>query len=440
MGRVLDPRRLTRRQLLRVVVAAAPLGLAACAQATPVGAPTSPPTGQAKSPVTTAPTSPPTAAGSAAGPIKIGYISSFTGLYSAESAAQFQGAQYAVDEVNAQGGVLGRQVTLVQRDDQLRPDEATRRTQELVESERVDFIVGSLSAATQLAINSVTRQAGMVFVSLSQSDKITAQPDFSKYTFHEALTPRQTSTVVARWALQNHGRRPYFLVADYAYGHEHLDGWRRQIQAAGGTEAGMDLHPLGAPDFSGYFPKILAARPDFLVLANFGKDTLKSAQQAVAFGIKQQMPVVISLTSTETIQEGGADVFGDMYMGGSWFWTLADRIPASRTFVDGYQAKFNRPPSDYGGYAYSGTLELLEAVKRAGATEPDKVVAAMEGHEYDHYKGKQFWRRCDHQSIQDVFVYRIKTPFEGEWNILEVIAQEGGEGIAATCAEQGHAG
>jgi branched-chain amino acid transport system substrate-binding protein len=438
MNRVHDPYGLTRRQFLRVVlIAAAPLGLASCAQSTPVAAPTSAPTGPAKPAATTA--APPVAT-SASGPIKIGYVSSFTGLYSAEVAAQVQGTQFAMDQVNAQAdGVLGRQVTIVQRDDQLKPDEATRRTQELLESERVDFVVGSLSAATQLAINAVTKQAGVMFVSLSQSDKITAQPDFSKYTFHEALMPRQTSTVVARWALQNLGKRPYLLVPDYAYGHEHLDGWRRQIQAAGGTEAGMDLHPLGAPDFSGYFPKILAARPDFLVLANFGKDTLKSAQQAVAYGIKQQMPVVISLTSTETIQEGGADVFGDVYVGGSWFWTLADKIPSSRTFVDGFRAKFNRPPSDYGGYAYSGTLELLEAVKRAGTAEPDKVVAAMEGHEYDHYKGKQFWRKCDHQSIQDVFVYRIKNRFDDQWNILDVIAQEGGEGIAATCAEQGHA-
>ena len=433
------PPRLTRRQLLRLtLLAAAPLGLAACAQATPVGAPT----GGATAPATAAaaPTTASAATRPPLGPIKVGYISGFSGLYSAEVAAQFQGAQYALDQVNAQGGVLGRQVALVQRDDQLRPDEATRRTQELVESEKVDFVVGSLSAATQLAINAVTKKAGVIFVSLSQSDKITAQPDFSKYTFHESLTPRQTSSVVATWALQNLGKRPYLLVADYAFGHEHRDGWLRQIQAAGGTDAGVDLHPLGAPDFSGFFPKIMAAKPDFLVLANFGKDTLKSAQQAVSFGVKQQMPVVISVTSTETIQEGGADVFGGMYMGGSWFWTLADRIPTSRTFVDGFRARFNRPPSDYGGYAYSGTLELLQAVERAGSTEADKVVAALEGHEYDHYKGKQVWRACDHQSIQDVFVYKIKQRFEDQWNILDVIAQEGGEGIVATCAEQGHTG
>jgi branched-chain amino acid transport system substrate-binding protein len=430
-------RRASRRQFLRYALAAAPLGLAACAQATPVGAPQAgKPPGQASAP---SPAGGAPAAKPAGGPpIKIGFISGFTGLYAAEVAAQFAGAQFAVEQVNSRGGVLGRQVVLVQRDDALRPDEATRRTQELVENEKVDFVIGSLSAATQLAINTVTSKAGVIFVSLSQSDKITAVPDFSRYTFHEALTPRQTSTVVARWALQNLGKRPYILVADYAFGHEHLDGWRRQIQAAGGQEAGVDLHPLGAPDFSAFFPKILAARPDFLVLANFGKDTLKSAQQAVAFGLKQQMPIVISITSTETIQEGGPEVFGDCYMGGSWFWTLADRIPSSKRFVDAFRAKHGRPPSDYGGYSYSGVLELLGAVERAGTTDAEAVIAQLEGHQYDHYKGPQYWRKCDHQSIQDVYVYRIKTRFEDQWNILDVIHQEGGEGIAASCAEQGH--
>jgi branched-chain amino acid transport system substrate-binding protein len=416
-------RHTSRRQFLRYALAAAPLGLAACAQATPVGTPPSKPGDQtsAPSPASGAPAAKP----SGGSPIKIGFISGFTGLYAAEVAAQFAGAQYAVEQVNNRGGVLGRQVVLVQRDDALRPDEATRRTQELVENEKVDFVVGSLSAATQLAINTVTSKAGVIFVSLSQSDKITATPDFSKYTFHESLTPRQTSTVVARWALQNLGKRPYILVADYAFGHEHLDGWRRQIQAAGGQEAGVDLHPLGAPDFSAFFPKILAMRPDFLVLANFGKDTLKSTQQAVAFGLKQQMPIVISITSTETIQEGGPEVFGDCF-------------PSAKQFVDGFRAKNARPPSDYGGYAYSGVLELLEAVERAGSTEADRVIAQLEGHQYDHYKGPQYWRKCDHQSIQDVYVYRIKTRFEDQWNILDVIHQEGGEGIAASCAEQGH--
>ncbi len=128
--------------------------------------------------------------------IKIGFPVPLTGPYGAEAQDQVRAAQVAIAQFNDGGGLNGRKAELVVRDDKLNPGEAATRTLELVEKEKVNFVVGSLSAAVQLAINNVTKERGIIFNSISQSDAINEAKDFSKYTFHEALNPHMTAGAV----------------------------------------------------------------------------------------------------------------------------------------------------------------------------------------------------------------------------------------------------
>src|SRR5438477_10500808 len=121
--------------------------------------------------------------------IKIGLPVPLTGPYGAEAKDQVRNAELAVKEFNDAGGLGGRKAELLVRDDKLNPGEAATRTLELIEKDRVSFIVGSLSAAVQLAVNNVTKERQVIFNSISQSDTINEASDFSKYTFHEALNP-----------------------------------------------------------------------------------------------------------------------------------------------------------------------------------------------------------------------------------------------------------
>ena len=157
--------------------------------------------------------------------IKIGFPVPLTGPYGAEAQDQVRAAQVAIAEFNDAGGLGGRKAELVVRDDKLNPGEAATRTLELVEKEKVNFVVGSLSAAVQLAINNVTKERGIIFNSISQSDAINEAADFSKYTFHEALNPHLTSGAVGRYAFAKFGKKVAFLSADYAYGHEMVHGF-----------------------------------------------------------------------------------------------------------------------------------------------------------------------------------------------------------------------
>lgn len=371
--------------------------------------------------------------------IRLGFPIPLTGPFGAEAADQQAGGTLAVEEINGRGGVLGRRVELLVRDDQLKPGTAAQRTMELLENDKVHFVVGGLSAAVQMAINEQTRKAKTIYVSISQSNEITAVPDWSPYTFHEAINPYITSQVVGGWAVQNLGKRLYVLYADYAFGHQLRDGIKVVAEKRGATVLGADPHPLGATDYSALFPRVQAAKPDVLVLANFGKDQLNSVKQAASFGLKNQMKIVLPVFLGTMRREGGQDAFDGVYGGTTFYWELGEQIPSAKRFVEAFQKKYGRPPYDYAGYAYSGTRLLLEAVERAKSLEADKVIAALEGHTYDHYKGKQWIRKCDHQSFQDVYMLKSRKPQRGDHGIFEVVARvEASESLERTCKELGH--
>ena len=129
-------------------------------------------------------------------PIRIGFPLPLTGPFGALAADQQRGAQLAEAELNAKGGILGRKVEVLFRDDQLKPAVGAQRTKELIENEKVQFIVGGLAAHVQMAINEQTKKSKVLFISVSQSDEISAKPDTSPITFHEALNPTITSRAV----------------------------------------------------------------------------------------------------------------------------------------------------------------------------------------------------------------------------------------------------
>ncbi|PYM61986.1 MAG: ABC transporter substrate-binding protein, partial [Candidatus Rokuibacteriota bacterium] len=197
--------------------------------------------------------------------IKIGFPGPTTGPFGALAKDQQQGAIVAMEEINATGGVLGKKVEILFRDDQLKPAVGAQRTKELIENEKCEFIVGGLAAHVQMAINEQTKKAGKLFISVSQSDEITARPDWGPLTFHEALNPTITSRAVGTWVAQNLGKKWWILYADYAWGKQNNAVLSEVLKRQGGVLLGSTPYPLGNPEFSAHLPKILAAKPEVLI-------------------------------------------------------------------------------------------------------------------------------------------------------------------------------
>jgi len=372
----------------------------------------------------------------ATGPFKVGFPIPLTGPYGTEALDQQAGAELAIAEVNADGGVLGRKVELVVRDTKLKAAEAARRAKELLEAEKVELMSGCLSASNQLAVNQLAKEHGVPYVSVSQANEITQRQDNSVYTYHEALDPHTTTQAVGEWVGKNFGKRWYYLTSDYAYGWQMTDGFKRKGKEFGAEDVGETKHPLGTSDYSSYMPRILAANPDVLLLNNFGKDQLNSIKQATAFGLKKKMQLICPIILMSARIGAGWEAYDGVAGGTSFDWGLT--IPTSQKFVSAFQKMHGRPPIDYAGYSYGGIKELLMAINRAGKVDAVGIAEAIEGRTYDNYKGNQWWRPCDHQSQQDVFIVRSKKDKE-KYDVFEHIATVSGEKerLLRTCVEVG---
>jgi branched-chain amino acid transport system substrate-binding protein len=373
--------------------------------------------------------------------IKIGFPVPLTGPYGAEAQDQVRAGQLAVTLFNDAGGLNGRKAELVVRDDKLNPGEAATRTLELVEKEKVNFVVGSLSAAVQLAINNVTKERGIIFNSISQSDAINEAADFSRFTFHEALNPHLTSGAVGRYAFSKFGKKVAFLTADYAYGHEMVRGFLEVGKTFNIENLGDIRHPLGTSDFSTLLPRIQALKPDILCISNFGRDQQIVLKQATDFGVKKTIQIIAPLLSHASRVAAGPQAFEGVIGGCSFYWGIEDKVASTKAFNQAFSKMYDgKLPTDYGALGYGGVRTVLEAVKNAGSVETDKVIAAMEALKYDYYKGPQYYRKCDHQSVQSVLVIKSKSAnMRNDSDVFEVIStDEPNEANLRTCADLGH--
>ncbi|MBI3629933.1 MAG: ABC transporter substrate-binding protein [Candidatus Rokubacteria bacterium] len=373
--------------------------------------------------------------------IRVGFPLPLTGPFAALGGDLQRGAIFAGEELNARGGVLGRKIEILFRDDQVKPAVGAQRTKELIENEKVQFVVGGLAAHVQMAINEQTKKAGILFISVSQSDEISAKPDTSPITFHEALNPTITCRAVGSWVAQNLGKKWWIVYADYAWGKQCNNVLIETLRKHGGTLLGTTPYPLGNAEFVAHLPKIQAARPEVLVSATPGADNIAFLKQVASFGMKKEMRIAQPLHWMPTLKEGGSDLYTDVYGGINFYWELEETIPQARRYVAAYRKRFNAPPLDYCSYGYSGIIELARGIELAKSTDSMAVANALRKNPvYDHYKGKQWWRACDDKSFQDLWIVRGREPSKvrGEWGLLDVVARiPANEELDRTCAEKG---
>ncbi len=372
-------------------------------------------------------------------PIRVGFPVPVTGPYATEAADHVRAAQLAIAEFNESGGMGGRRAELLVRDDKLDPGEAATRAIELIEKDRVDFIVGSLSASVQLAVNTVTKQRGILYNSISQSDQIVSSPDWGPTSFHEAMTPHMTATAVGRYAFGKFGKRIAYVAADYAYGHEMVAGFRAVGAGIGAEELAEIKMPIGTRDFSPLMPRLEALRPDILFLCNFGRDQQVFVKQAQESGLKRMTHIVAPILLQTARIAGGAQAFEGVLGGTSYYWGIERDVASAKAFNDRFRKAYDgRLPSDYGALGYSGVRSVLSAAVKAGSTATEKVASALAGMKYDFYKGPQYYRACDHQSVQSVFIIESKANGrvpEDVFNVLETVP--GQEDLLKTCAQEG---
>ncbi|CAM5789227.1 ABC transporter substrate-binding protein [Rhizobacter fulvus] len=341
--------------------------------------------------------------------IKIGEVNS----YKAQPAflePYKKGMELAVEEINAAGGVNGKKLELITRDDNASPGDAVRAAEELVSREKIDVLAGAFLSNTGLALTDFAKQKKFFYLAGEPlTDKI-IWGSGNKYTFRlrpgtymqaAMLVPEAAKLKKKRWAI---------VYPNYEYGQSAVAAFKELLRAAQPDVefVAEQAPPLGKLDAGSVAQAIADAKPDAIFNVLFGADLTKFVREGTTRGIFQGKEVVSVLTGEPEYLDPLKDDTpnGWIVTGYPWY---GIQTPEHKAFFLAYHGKYKDYPRLGSVVGYTMIKSIAAGVKKAKSTEADKLVAAFEGLQMDSPFGKFTYRAEDHQSTMGAFVGRTKN-------------------------------
>src|SRR5215469_14512150 len=339
-------------------------------------------------------------------PIKLGELNSYK-TFPAFLEPYKKGMELALEEVNRAGGVLGRPLELVVRDDNGNPGDAVRVAEELVAREKVDLLMGTFSSAVGLAVADFAKQRKVLFIASEPlTDKIVWESG-NRYTFRlRPSTYMQTAMLVP--AAAKLGKKRWAIVyPNYEYGTSATAAFKQQMiaQQASGLEFVEVAAPLGKIDAGPVVQALLDAKPDAIFSSLFATDLAKFVREGELRGLFKDRPVLNLLGGEPEYLDPLKDEAPVGWYVTGYPWSSID-TPEHKRFLDAYQAKFKDYPRQGSVVGYSAVMAAAAAIRKARSTDTEKLVAAMQGLVGGTPFGKGTFRGLDHQSTMGAYVGR----------------------------------
>jgi branched-chain amino acid transport system substrate-binding protein len=344
-------------------------------------------------------------------PVKIGMIEPLTGVYSKLAEAEAAGAQLALEQVNQNGGILGRQAALLIEDSANDVGTGVAKTRQLIERDQVEFLLGDVNSAVALATMRVTAEKGKLhIVTGGHTDEITGV-NCSWNVFRICKSTTMEANAIADTLLEKFGKRWYFLTPDYVYGYALQAAFERKLRERGGTWAG-DLLPLGTVDYSRSLTNAAAYGPDVLIDLMAGEDQANSLQQIVRYRLSQDMAVGGALFELESILSvSDAARIGWWTM--EWWWKQPD-VPQVKAFDEAIRRRTGKAASARHWFGYAAVHTVVRIANREKSLDPAILARALQGYALppDVALGpdRAFFRERDHQLMSPVLVGEVHPP------------------------------
>ncbi|MGA3038995.1 MAG: ABC transporter substrate-binding protein [Vulcanimicrobiaceae bacterium] len=345
--------------------------------------------------------------GQAADQLKIGGLDPLTGTYAALGKSEFVGMQMAVDAWNKKGGVLGREVVLLQEDDAADPGVAVQKARKHINQSKCTALIGAVSSATALSVAGAANDMGVIYMDTGgHSDDITMKD--CHWTTFQICHPTWMLTHATGYAFSKYGKKWYAITPDYAYGHSIMTGYEDIAKQVGATFIGNDLTPLGTSDFGAYLPKLAASGADIFVCNLGGNDFVNCMKQAASYGIFKKMKAGGPLAELENFWASPPDARVG-YWGIEWYYNGSSVIGKNKTaheFVVETLKRTGLPPSARNAFGYLGMDLLLNGMAVAKTTDAVKVAKALEGKKFDSpiFDGDSYFRADNHALMWPMWV------------------------------------
>jgi branched-chain amino acid transport system substrate-binding protein len=341
------------------------------------------------------------------GPIRVGEINSYTGPLAAFTVPYRNGWQLAIEEINAKGGVLGRPLEVISRDDGGKPANAIKFAEELLRRENVDLLAGTFLSNIGLAVADFANRNETLFVASEPLSDAVVWSKGNPYTFRLRPSTYMQAAMLAEEAAKLPAKRWATIAPNYEYGQSAVKAFKEVLKARRpDVEFVEEQWPaLFKIDAGATVQAIARAKPEAIFNVTFSIDLAKFVREGQLRGLFKDREVASLLTGEpeylDTLK--GETPEGWIVTGYPW---QAIKAPAHRAFLDAYQSRFDDYPRAGSIVGYSTILTIAAMLEKAGSTDTDAMVAAMKGLELDTPFGPITYRSLDHQSTMGAYVGR----------------------------------
>lgn len=344
-------------------------------------------------------------AAQAAETIKIGVPTSLTGPYVELGEEVKRGAQFAADEINAKGGIRGRQVELSFADEEGNPDAGRRVAEKLVRS-GYRLLTGPISSAVGLAIGSQLEKWDALYISgINKSDRLTGDA-CNPRMFRANHSDSMDMAVIGPWLKTRKEANWVVMAADYAWGRDSAEAFSSTATAGGKSVKGKFFAPLGTKDYAPYIQQIKDAQPEGMWIAIAGRDAVNFGIQAKQFGLLGSVFAVGQSFAVPSTIKGMGDIAEGVW--GVVNYSAMIDTPGNKAFVETWTKKFGKDPANFEAETYVAMLALFAAIDKAGTDEPGAVAKALGTVAFDTpFYGKVSMRAADNQLLLPNYIGRV---------------------------------
>jgi branched-chain amino acid transport system substrate-binding protein len=345
--------------------------------------------------------------GAQAQAIKVGELNSYK-VFPAFLEPYKKGWELALEEINKAGGVNGRKLEVISRDDNGNPGDAVRVAEELLSRENASVLMGTFASHIGLAVSNLANQRKVLFVAAEPlTDKIVWE-NGNRYTFRlrpstymqvAMLVPEAAKLKKQRWAI---------VYPNYEYGQSATASFKKLLaKAQPGVQFVAEQAPaLGKIEAGSVVQALMDAKPDAIFSSLFGADLQKFVREGTTRGLFKGMTVFNLLAGEPEYLDPLKDETPDGWWVTGYPWSEI-KTPAHQKFLAAYRAKWKDYPRLGSVVGYSTMYTVANAIKKAGSTDTEQLIAALKGLEMDTPIGPIVYRAVDHQSTMGAYVGQL---------------------------------
>jgi branched-chain amino acid transport system substrate-binding protein len=367
-----------------------------------------------------------------ASPIIIAHTAPTTGRFSLHAESDRRGAEMAIDEFNARGGVLGREIVLVSRDPGLDPKRAASVAEELITQTKVGFMVGALASGVAASMSAVCQKYGVIYINTNSSAPSESVENAHRTKFAFDAHGANFNRALLKYALANRkSKRVLLLTEDNEFGRSNALAMRPYIAEYGGTVVGEVVTLETLPDPVEILRKVAATPADVVAVSISGDNQIKLFSQIDPKVLEKQFWIVGEVDWEELYPAPGTPrpLFGT-----TWAWNL--KTPGTADFVARYRKRYGHTKLNYPGdvthAAYLATKALLVAIEQAGSTDSHAVIQQLES-----YKATAKERMQDAAAFMDPNSHHVQQSiYIARWSSIAARPEQGIEIVGHIPPEQ----